>query len=263
MSTIDPASRRAGASSRGVGSIIGVVVLAGFWWLFGLGIGDAVRYPIGTLYLDASAVPPNTDPALLWALFCGVLGGAVVGAGLQNALARRVGLRMAMGIVTAVALAAIALGVLLGAARSWVKPDAIGSAGGEPWNAGSWLAWSSQYWVPAVLLLIGVAILLAEFRARRTRAERKARADEIVRHGTATDGVVTETHDTGIRINNQPRVLFTVRFTDHRGITRWVTKTQTIEWTDLPRVGDTVVVHYDTARPADEDSILVSRTQQA
>jgi hypothetical protein len=260
MSTTDPATRRAAAApALSAGVLVGIPLQAGFWWLFGLGIGDAARYPVGTLYLDASAVPPNTDPTLLWALFGGVIGGVIVGAALQNALARRLGLRMAMGLVTSVSLAAIALGVLLGAAWSWVRPTIVGSSDGEPWNAGSWIAWSSQYWVPAALLLIGSAILVGEFRARRAGAERTARTDAILHHGTRTDGVVTETHDTGIRIMNQPRVILTVRFSDLHGATRWVTKAQTIDWAALPRTGDAVIVHYDTASPSNEETILVSR----
>lgn len=259
MSTIDPAMTRLQSRPGLVGPVISLMFLAASWWLFGLGLGDAARYPVGALYLDAADVPPNDDPSLLWALFTGVIVGSIMGAGLQHALTRRIGVRMAMGTVTATGLAAVAIGILTGARWSWVRPETVGTlSDGTYWSIGAWVAWTSQFWAPAVLVMIAAAVLVGELQGARGRKQRRDRIDRALQHGVNAVGAVTDVQDTGVIIMNRPRVTLTVRFTDHLGVERWVTTTQTVPWTTLPRVGDAANVRFDPADPSNQETIIVS-----
>lgn len=259
VSLVDPST--VAARKPGVGGVaIGLVLLAAFWILFGFGLGDATRFPLGQTYLPVEDYPANSTPTFLWAVLVGVFVGSTLGVFVQISLARRVSVQFAMGVVNAVGLLGTAVGFMLGARTSWVEPDRVGysSTQGEPWRPGAWIGWTSQYWGPALLAIIAAVIVVAVLRGNRRRIRRTATASDVVTHGRKTTGTVTEAHDSGVRIMNEPRIEFTVKFADHRGIDRWVTQTRTFDWAQMPRVGDEMTLWFDPQRPDDAESIVVA-----
>ncbi|MFF0445070.1 DUF3592 domain-containing protein [Streptomyces sp. NPDC004609] len=270
MSTVDPAAERrrgeqgaSGSGRAGFGAIVGPGLYAAAWWLFGFGLADAMAYPVGTAYLTADTQPANDTPGFLWALFTGVVVGPLMGVGLRAGTVGRLGLRVQSAISSAVATSSAALGLFLGARSLWVAApgpgtfvDATGQRG-APWGAGAWGAWTSQYWVPALLALFVVLRIAFAVRADRAEGRRAARARAVVETGVRAPGVVTEAAGTGVEIGNMPRIRFVVRFTDHEGTDRWVTRTGLFDRTRVPRAGDDAVVWFDPADPGDENSIPV------
>ncbi|MFI6283304.1 hypothetical protein ACIBCM_00880 [Streptomyces sp. NPDC051018] len=270
MSTVDPAAgrrhteRTAGGPGRaGLGAIVGPGLYAAAWWLFGFGLADAVAYPVGTVYLTADTEPANDTPGFLWALFTGAIAGSVLGVGLRAGTVRRLGLGVQSAISSAVATSSAALGLFLGARSLWVTApepgtfvDAAGQRGAT-WGAGAWAAWTSQYWVPGLLALYIVFRIASAIRADRAAGRRAARLRAVVERGVRAAGVVTEAAGTGAEIMNLPRIRFVVRFTDHEGTDRWVTRTGLFDRGSVPREGDGAVVWFDPADPGDEDAIPI------
>ncbi|MEO3973239.1 DUF3592 domain-containing protein [Streptomyces sp. CAU 1734] len=263
MSTVDPAAERprGAAAGRGrgpsrIGAAVGLPLFAGVWILFGLGLADMAVFPLGDLYLTDDTRPANDLPGLLWAVFLAVFitplaGGAV---------------RPGPAVLSAVAGLGAAAGFLFGAREFWVEPpapgvftDAAGTAAGE-WGAGAWIAWTARYWVPAVLVVLAVLRAGVSLRLARLRGRRAERIRTVIATGHRTRGVVTGAEETGIEIRNRPCVRFVVRFTDHAGVDRWVTKLADFDRTAPPRAGDPVTVWFDPADPGDERSIPVSLT---
>lgn len=270
MSLIDPAvARQAKALEdqrrpRGMGVWIGLLAVGGLWVLCGYGLADTFRYPIGELYLTSDMVPPNDTPTWLWALFVGIFGAVILAIILQPAFVRRWGISVGLGLPMALAQVGTAIGAWRGAQDRWVAAPQPGtfvdSAGqsGDPWGVGAWIAWSLQYWGPALLLVIAVFIVLGFVHGQRTQRRRDARARTVIETGVKTRGVVTEVHDTGVEVLGQPRIRFTVRFTDTDGAERWVTKTRLFDPAQLPRAGDPAVVWFNPADPGDQSSIPVA-----
>jgi hypothetical protein len=294
LSTVDPAverrrkaeQERAG-TSEGSGAWTGLLLVAASWALFGFGLGDVLQYPMGLTYLTPEMYPDNTVPGWLWALFVGAIAGLVLDIGYGAATTSRFGLAAGFSLPPAVSLIGCALGLWFGSALFWIKvpvpgafvtaPDGrlgpavvggdfwIGSEGavaapGErfgPWDAAAWIGWTAQYWVPALLLLAGVGLALVGARQARAETRRKVRIQAVMETGVKTRGVITELHDTGVEILNQPRLRVVVKFTDHQGVDRWVTKTDNFDAVQLPRVGDPAIVWFDPANPGDEASIPV------
>ncbi|MFJ6214242.1 DUF3592 domain-containing protein [Streptomyces sp. NPDC092296] len=111
--------------------------------------------------------------------------------------------------------------------------------------------------MPAALALLALAVLLATVRAARARRRHALRAAAVMRTGTRTSGVVTEVIDTQVEVTGRPRLQPVVKFTDHPGVDRWVTKTGTFDPHALPRTGDPAIVWFDPAAPGDERSLPV------
>jgi hypothetical protein len=269
MSTIDsPAVRAVGRPRPGPGAavllVIGLIATAALWCVFGYGAADAIRFPVGAKYLPAELFPGNV-PSLGLALFGGVIGGSVLGFVVQIPLIRAFGLGVGACIVFAVGFVCTAAGFFAGASASWVpapEPGSFAAAAGqagEAWGAGAWVAWASRYWLPALLILIGLLTILVALGNRRRQGRRRDRLMSVTETGRKLPGVVVETTDTGTEVMGMPRVRFTVRFTDDLGTERRVTKTNTFDRTRLPRAGDPVVVWFDLSKvdpsnPDDPDS---------
>jgi hypothetical protein len=295
LSTVDPAverRRKALEESRqepGGGAGFGLFLVFAAWALFGLGLADTIRYPMGLLYLTPDLYPANVVPGMFWAVFVGSIAGFVLDFGFAAAVTSRFGLGAGFSLPAAVTLIGCAVGFWLGASLFWVVAPEPGvfaavadggasSVGGDfwagssegftdatppgertgPWDAGAWIAWTARYWAPALLVLIGAG--LAWFGRNQARAEsrRRARAKAVIETGIKTRDLITELHDTGVEIMNQPRLRVVVKFTDHQGVDRWVTKTDNFDAVQLPRVGDPVVVWFDPADPGDESSIPIA-----
>ncbi|GGZ22284.1 hypothetical protein GCM10010387_14300 [Streptomyces inusitatus] len=185
------------------------------------------------------------------------------GLGPRRRLAARIGLNLQEALSTAVVAVGIALGFFFGARSFWtpapepgVFVDASGLPG-EEWGAAAWLAWTSRYWVPALLLSVAVLRIVLSLLYERVRRRRAARTREVLATGRRTRGEVTEAAATGTEIMGRPRIRFVVKFTDHTGIDRWVTKTGLFDRAAPPRPGDRAVVWFDPAAPGDERAIPV------
>lgn len=262
MSTVDPASFRRTGPAAGpsiVGTAVGLLLCGGLWFVFGYALANLARYPIGTLYLTPDQQPANSTPSLLWAFFLAVFAGFIVNTGLISSLGRTVGIGASTRISLGVCLLAIGAGIQLGAPASWVRPELIGEfAGGGSWGPTAWLGWTSQYWAPVGLALWSFFLLIRAALGIRRRRQRDARVRAVIATGTKVDAIVTETTDTGVEVLNRPRIIFTVKFSDHLGVERWVTTAGSFDRTQIPRAGDRAVVWFDPANPGDQSSIPVS-----
>jgi uncharacterized protein DUF3592 len=93
----------------------------------------------------------------------------------------------------------------------------------------------------AVGLPLAVAPLVGGVFMRGKRAQ----AADLIAHGRSAPGRVTDIHDTGITINNNPRVKVSVRAEPPGEPAFDVQKTFTASRVELPRVGDVCTVFYD------------------
>ncbi|MFJ4772900.1 DUF3592 domain-containing protein [Streptomyces uncialis] len=277
MSTVDPgearrAQKRRAAERNRRGAPLGVFVWAlllvhgGLWGLAGYGAADAAAFPLASGYLTEDLYPVNDTPGYLWALFTGLTAALFLGVTVGARCTARLGPYRGPALLRALAYTGTGLGLLLGARDLWTRPprtgtfvDAAGRAGAE-WGIGPWVAWTSQWWVPGVFLLMAVRVVAAAVVRDRGRRLRDARTRDLLRTGRRVSGEVTSVSGTGREIDGRPRLEFDVRFTDHLGVRRWVTRRGCFDKSALPRVGDPAVVWFDPADPGDQKAIPVALT---
>jgi hypothetical protein len=109
-----------------------------------------------------------------------------------------------------------------------------GATGGAGWKTAAVI--NAAVGIPlAIVPLVGGVFM----RGKR------ARAADLLAHGRRAPGHVTEINDTGITINNNPRVKVTVRAEPPGEPPFDVQKTFTASRVELPRVGDFATVFYD------------------
>ena len=95
------------------------------------------------------------------------------------------------------------------------------------------------------LLPLGLAVL-----ARRSGAAKQVMAAELMRSGVRGVGTITDVRDTGITINNNPRIVLTMRIEPTDGspaVER--RKTVTVSRVQIPRVGARYPAWFDRADP--------------
>jgi hypothetical protein len=92
---------------------------------------------------------------------------------------------------------------------------------------------------------VGIPLAIAPLVGGVFMRGKQARAADLLAHGRRAPGHVTEIHDTGVTINNNPRVKVTVRAEPPGEPPFDVQKTFTASRVELPRVGDVCVVFYD------------------
>ncbi|MER6914325.1 DUF3592 domain-containing protein [Streptomyces sp. NPDC000594] len=278
MSTVDPAAGRrrlprllprlgtGGRRPVGMGTALGLLAYGAVWTCFGFALADLARFPVADLYLAPGAEPPNNTPGLLWAFFAALLAGSLIGVSLRSGLVDAIGLTLQSALSSTVVNTGIAGGFLLGARVLWEPaPDPgrfTGPAGrpGGGWGPDAWIAWSAAYWVPAVLVLLVVLRVWVSLRYAGAERDRAARTRAVVVTGLRTKGLVTEAREAGPGLGTRPRLHFVVRFVDHDGMARSVTKTAVFRRTGPPRAGDRAVVWYDPSAPADAGRIAVVLT---
>ncbi|MDO7905358.1 hypothetical protein Q5741_02895 [Paenibacillus sp. JX-17] len=115
----------------------------------------------------------------------------------------------------------------------------------KTWNAIviNWLVW----------LLIPIAMILFVTlvpRVIRSRVQRQ------LRNGIILHGKLVNIRETGMLVNNQPMVLFTVQF-NYEGMQRKVDIRKVVSYLESPRVGDPVVISYN---PRKNKAIFVTET---
>jgi len=140
----------------------------------------------------------------------------------------------------AVSFAGIFLALGLGA----IAAAAFGTGKGEMASFG--------WWFGGMFLLFGLAPLVIGAILRPLAAAKQAKAMELIATGRHGVGTITEVRDTGITINNNPRVEIVMRIDPADGgppLER--TKTATVSRVAVPTAGERFPVWYDPADPDD------------
>jgi hypothetical protein len=88
---------------------------------------------------------------------------------------------------------------------------------------------------------------------------------KILAEGIQARAVVINVQDTGMTINDNPRVKLTLQVQPEGDVPFEVTKKQTVSRVAIPRIGDEFIVRYDPANPSDVefDSAAVAQANQA
>jgi membrane protein implicated in regulation of membrane protease activity len=101
-----------------------------------------------------------------------------------------------------------------------------------------------------MFVLGGLAPLLGGFVLRRRVAAKQAMAEDLYRTGVKGIGTITGVHDTGMTINDNPRVTLTMRIEPVDGsapVER--SKTITASRVAIPRAGERFPAWFDRANP--------------
>jgi hypothetical protein len=210
-----------------VRTVIGMAMVAAGVLLAAWAIYELMR--IGTCasggpYVSARECPPGTGLKIL-AIF-----GAVV-------------LTLAGTVITpggAIAGVAWGLGFTLMGAAFFVA--AFGPA--APPQADSSLQWVGGL-VGGMFVLMGLPGLFAIFAAGRVRGGK--RAEHLLAHGKRCPGTVLSVEDTGMTINDNPRVRMRVKAEPAGAPAFEFDKTATVSRVQIPRAGDRCAVFYDPA----------------
>jgi hypothetical protein len=88
---------------------------------------------------------------------------------------------------------------------------------------------------------------------------------KILAEGTQARAVVVNVQDTGITVNDNPRVKLTLQVQPEGQMPFEVTKKQTVSRVSIPRIGDEYIVRFDPAKPEDVefDSAAVAQVNAA
>lgn len=123
----------------------------------------------------------------------------------------------------------------------------------EPWGFGAWVAYGAPYVVPVVIVIIAAVMALL-----RMRTIRKAKyLTQLAASGMRREGVVTDVSGGSVEVNGHPLITFTVRFVDHLGVTRFVTKRKPVPVSQTPRLDQRVIVFFDPAHVDEENRIAI------
>jgi hypothetical protein len=74
---------------------------------------------------------------------------------------------------------------------------------------------------------------------------------KILENGAQAQAVVIDVQDTGMTVNDNPRVKLTLQVQPENGVSFQVTKKTTVSRVSIPSVGDTYFVRYDPADPTE------------
>jgi hypothetical protein len=84
---------------------------------------------------------------------------------------------------------------------------------------------------------------------------------KLLAEGIQARAVVINVQDTGMTINDNPRVKLTLQVQPEGEIPFEVTKKQTVSRVSIPRIGDEYIVRYDPADPGDVEFDTAAATQ--
>jgi hypothetical protein len=250
--------------------VVAVIVAVGCAVALGIMIGATVedlRHSIIDSVFDERESEPMlwgpATPAVLWILGTfGLLGSAATASWSIDAY--RGGERTP--VVLAPVLSAVVVAVVAIDATGWLEPLRVGTRVDPvfhhdvPWNAGSWVAYTADIWLP-VLLVIALAggIVVVAVHNRRLREQRRLRT-RLLREGHRVPGAIvglaarTATNDVGQR--SVVGTTVDVRFTDASGIVHRISRS--MRRRDVLAGGFVVEVLYDPARPGDDDAVFLA-----
>ncbi|MEA2493591.1 MAG: hypothetical protein QOJ29_1502 [Thermoleophilaceae bacterium] len=192
----------------------------------------------GGPYVSARPCPPGTALHIL-SLVGGIFGG-LIGTGIYAARGRSgerrespYPLPLAMWTLLFCGLAGAGLYAALGPAAG---PDA-------PKGTAIFLA--------ALFIPMGLAPVPFGLRGRL----KSGQAFQLLQSGKRCQGTVMAVDDTGMTVNDNPRVKITVRAEPDGEPPFTIEKTTTVSRVKIPRIGDKCVVFYDAANPQGKNGI--------
>jgi hypothetical protein len=220
--------------------LVGAALVAGDWAIYHLARTGTCAS--GGPYVSARPCPAGTGTHIV-ALLGGIFG-VLIGTGIY---AMRGGSRRPspIGLGTVV----WSLGFLTSAGA--VALAAYGPANNDDDGART---------AAIVIACVFVPLALAPLFLARGSGRRAARALDLTSNGRKCSGEVTAIDDTGVTINNNPRVHITVRAEPPGEPAFTIERTSTVSRVNLPRVGDRATVLYD---PADREHRNLVTFEQA
>ncbi|MCL2849935.1 MAG: DUF3592 domain-containing protein [Micrococcales bacterium] len=263
MSTIDPAEvRRHGAGAQAqqrrtnpavgllalVASAAGCLVSGYFVGRSFAGTFAVFRWMVANGINELSA-----DPPYWWGFLVGIPGLAAVPA---YAAASR---RFTGGAVLPVSgltlcFAAMTWGVWVQGVQ-WDGSNAtiIYRSGGPSQN---WFLDHADVWLPALFAVITVTVLGRGIWSFVQRGAKTRRTHSLLDTAMRVPGTVAEARPTGVEVNGCPVMEVTVRFVDHTGTSRRVTKRATFAPAAIPGPGTPATVLYDPADTGEGTTIV-------
>jgi hypothetical protein len=221
--------------------LVGASLVAADWAIYHLARTGTCAS--GGPYVSARQCPPGTGTHIL-ALVGGIFG-ILIGAAIYAA--RGGGRRPSpVGLGTVV----WALGFLTSAGAVWLA--AYGPANND--DAGARTA-------AIIIAAIFVPMALAPLFVARGGRRQAARALDLTRNGKSCTGEVVAIDDTGMTINNNPRVHITVRAEPPGEPPFTIERTATVSRVNLPRVGDRATVLYDPANREGRNLVTFDQRQ--
>jgi hypothetical protein len=277
MSIADPVVERRERRRRREGRpallaliIVAVIVAVGCAVAIGIMIGatvEDIRHSIiDSIFDDRQSEPMFWGPAtsgILWVLGTfGLLGSAATASWAIDAY--RGGERTPVVLVPA--LSAVVVAVVAIDATGWLEPLRVGTRVDPefhhdvPWNAGSWVAYTADIWLPVLLVIaLAAGIVVVAVHNRRLLEQRRLRT-RLLREGGRVPGRIvgmvarTATNDVGQR--SVVGATVDVRYTDTAGIEHRLRRS--IRRRDVLAGGFAVEVLYDPARPGDDETVFLA-----
>lgn len=251
-------------------TVVAAIVAVGCAVALGIMIGvtaEDIRHSIIDSVFDERESEPAfwgpATPAILWILGTfGVLGSAATASWSIDAY--RGGERAP--VVLAPALSAVVVAVVAIDATTWLEPLRVGTRVDPvfhhdvPWNAGSWVAYTADVWLPVLLIVaLAAGIVIVAVHNRRLLEQRRLRT-RLLREGRRVPGrivgtaALTATNDVGQR--SVVGATVDVRFTDDTGGGHRISRS--IRRRDVLAGGFAVEVLYDPVRPGDGDAVFLA-----
>lgn len=275
MSLIDPREKEArrNAKYQGTPTALIATLLLGLaalttTALIGFGIGGFVdQFRVMSL----NSVFSTWDTAIPvwlrgWALPIGIVG-SIIMLGAYGTWNHRYSGRTD-GFAFLGPLPIVLLGLTLGswyATTLWTQPDAVGVAvdptfgQNESWDAGAWIIYAAQWWLPGIFALLTLLTLLSRLGAQKRRRLNDALATSLLRSGAQVEAEIV---DAPLREPNSSRMIaeITARFEDTEGASRWVKAMVIVPTKQFPTTGSRRPLLFDPADAGNIERILLSPT---
>lgn len=275
MSLLDPreAAERDRIAFRGSARALTATLIAG---VLSLAAASVIGFAIGGLFeqfriMSLNSVFSTWETAIPveargWGLPVGILGSLITISQYAKWNHRYTGRQDGFAIVgpLTIVLAGLAIGTWV-ATTMWTTPDAVGVAvdptfgEDEAWDAGAWILYAAQWWLPGLFALLTVLSLLGRVLSRSSRERRQSVVEQLLRSGTRVEAEVTQVPlpDPHASRSLAPVV---AKFTDAWGTDRWITCTVMLPPQEFPKVGDRRPLVFDPANPGDTGRIFFSAT---
>jgi hypothetical protein len=217
-------------------AICGASIVAIDWGLYHLMLTGSCAS--GGPYVSARPCPPGTGGQIL-AVIGGVFGG-LIGVGVFAARGRSAE-RRESPYPLALLMWTLLFCTIAGAGLY----ATLGPAAGNDAPKGT------AIFLAALFIPMGLAPVPFARLGRR----KSERAAALVQHGKRCRGSVMSVDDTGVTINDNPRVKITVRAEPDGEAPFTIEKTSVVPRVNIPRAGDRCVVFYDPGDPQNKNAI--------
>jgi hypothetical protein len=189
-------------------------------------------------YISYRPCPPGTGGHIL-SVIGGIFGG-LIGIGLYAARGKSGGTRTTVG-----------LGLIMWSLLFVTIAGSVAYAAYGPGNKNSSGAKTTAVILGVIFVPMGLAPLPFALAGRR----KSQQLVQLTANGKHASGIVTAVHDTGITVNDNPRVKMTVRVEPPAEAPFTIEKTSTVSRVSIPRVGDRCSVYYDPTNPQHSNAV--------